>query len=203
MDAVLNEYLEQVERYLKPMAVSERVDIVKEIKSEMLELQGEGKTPQEILERLGDARELARAYLGESIAKGRGFSWRRLSAVIAFYSMAGAVGVCVLPVTSICAVAFLLSGAVCPLAGAGAGMAMGAQLVNQMFSSQSAAPQNQAASAPPCPNCGAVGAAGAKFCYNCGAPIPAPASATGDRFCPKCRKMTVGKFCSDCGTETV
>lgn len=89
------------------------------------------------------------------------------------------------------------------LAGAGAGMAMGAQLVNQMFSSQSAAPQNQAASAPPCPNCGAVGAAGAKFCYNCGAPIPAPASATGDRFCPKCRKMTVGKFCSDCGTETV
>ena len=117
MDAVLNEYLEQVERYLKPMAVSERVDIVKEIKSEILELQGEGKTPQEILARLGDARELARAYLGESIAKGRGFSWRRLSAVIAFYSMAGAVGVCVLPVTSICAVAFLLSGAVCPLAG--------------------------------------------------------------------------------------
>lgn len=99
------------------MAVSERVDIVKEIKSEMLELQSEGKTAQEIVERLGDAKELARAYLGESIVKGRGFSWRRFTAVIAFYSMAGAVGVCVLPVTSICAVAFLLSGALCPLAG--------------------------------------------------------------------------------------
>lgn len=117
MDQRLNDYLAKVEKYLKPMAVSERVDIVKEIKSEMLELQSEGKTPQEILERLGDAKTLARAYLGESIAKGRGFSWRRLSAVIAFYSMAGAVGVCVLPVTSICAVAFLLSGALCPLAG--------------------------------------------------------------------------------------
>lgn len=117
MDKTLNDYLELVEKYLKPMAVSERVDIVKEIKSEMLELQNEGKTPQEILERLGNAKELARAYLGESIAKGRGFSWRRLSAVIAFYSMAGAVGVCVLPVTSICAAAFLLSGALCPLAG--------------------------------------------------------------------------------------
>lgn len=117
MDKTLNDYLERVEKYLKPMAVSERVDIVKEIKSEMLELQNEGKTPQEILERLGDAKTLARAYLGESIAKGRGFSWRRLSAVIAFYSMAGAVGVCVLPVTSICAAAFLLSGALCPLAG--------------------------------------------------------------------------------------
>lgn len=117
MDKTLNDYLERVEKYLKSMAVSERVDIVKEIKSEMLELQNEGKTPQEILERLGNAKELARAYLGESIAKGRGFSWRRLSAVIAFYSMAGAVGVCVLPVTSICAAAFLLSGALCPLAG--------------------------------------------------------------------------------------
>lgn len=117
MDKTLNDYLERVEKYLKPMAVSERVDIVKEIKSEMLELQNEGKTPQEILERLGNAKELARAYLGESIVKGRGFSWRRLSAVIAFYSMAGAVGVCVLPVTSICAAAFLLSGALCPLAG--------------------------------------------------------------------------------------
>ncbi|MCI5892121.1 MAG: SPFH domain-containing protein [Clostridiales bacterium] len=25
----------------------------------------------------------------------------------------------------------------------------------------------------------------------------------GDRFCPKCRKMVSGKFCSDCGTPTV
>lgn len=25
----------------------------------------------------------------------------------------------------------------------------------------------------------------------------------GDRFCPKCRKMVAGKFCSDCGAETV
>lgn len=28
-------------------------------------------------------------------------------------------------------------------------------------------------------------------------------AAAGDRFCPTCRKMTVGKFCSDCGTQTV
>ena len=25
----------------------------------------------------------------------------------------------------------------------------------------------------------------------------------GDRFCPKCRKMVTGKYCSECGTETV
>lgn len=31
----------------------------------------------------------------------------------------------------------------------------------------------------------------------------APTTAAGDRFCTKCRKMVTGKFCPDCGTETV
>lgn len=30
-----------------------------------------------------------------------------------------------------------------------------------------------------------------------------PQQSAGDRFCPTCRKMTTGKFCSDCGTQTV
>ncbi len=29
------------------------------------------------------------------------------------------------------------------------------------------------------------------------------AAPAGDRFCPKCRKMVTGKYCSECGTETV
>ena len=45
MDKTLNDYLEKVEKCLKPLPVSERVDIVREIKSEMLELQNEGQTP--------------------------------------------------------------------------------------------------------------------------------------------------------------
>ncbi|MEF9970817.1 MAG: SPFH domain-containing protein [Oscillospiraceae bacterium] len=39
-----------------------------------------------------------------------------------------------------------------------------------------------------------------------GAITPQPAAtapASGDRFCPKCRKMVASKFCPDCGTETV
>ena len=35
------------------------------------------------------------------------------------------------------------------------------------------------------------------------APQSGGAAPAGDRFCPKCRKMVTGKFCSDCGTETV
>ena len=56
MDKTLNDYLEKVEKCLKPLPVSERVDIVREIKSEMLELQNEGQTPAEILERMGEAK---------------------------------------------------------------------------------------------------------------------------------------------------
>lgn len=117
MEKQLNEYLEKVERYLRPMDVSERVDIVKEIKSEILDLQSNGASVEQILERLGNPRELAKAYLGESISKNSGFSWRKLGAVIAFYSMAGISGMIILPVTSICGIAFMISGAVCPIAG--------------------------------------------------------------------------------------
>ena len=99
MDKALTEYLEKVDRYLRPMVVSERVDIVQEIKSEMLELLNDGFLPEQILQRLGTPKELAKAYLGENIVKGAGFGWRRVSAVIAFYSLAGIGGMFVLPLT--------------------------------------------------------------------------------------------------------
>ena len=116
LDKKLNDYLEKVEKYLKPMAVSERVDIVREIKSEMLELQSQGTGTEQILQRLGDPRALAKAYLGACIARSP-FGWRKLSAVIAFYSLAGSVGMIVLPVTGICGAAFMLSGVLCAIAG--------------------------------------------------------------------------------------
>ena len=53
MEKCLEAYLEKVEKCLKPLPGSERVDIVKEIKSEMLELQAEGKTAEEVVARLG------------------------------------------------------------------------------------------------------------------------------------------------------
>ena len=81
MEKILNDYLEKIEKYLKPLPVSERVDIVKEIKSEILELQGDGKTSEEIIERLGNPKELAKAYLGDLIAKSSSFSWNRVLAI--------------------------------------------------------------------------------------------------------------------------
>ena len=118
MEKQLNSYLEQVEKYLKPLPVSERVDIVQEIKSEMQELQAAGHTPEQILARLGEPKEMARAYLGDLIAQGSGFSMGRVLALCAFYSVTGLSGLVVIPTLGICAPAFLLCGVVTPLLGA-------------------------------------------------------------------------------------
>ena len=117
MDKLLDQYLEDVDRRLRPMPASERVDIVKEIKSELLELEAQGLGPEEIVSRLGGPRELAAAYLSDAIVKNPRFSFRRLGAVAAFYSLAGLGGMIVLPTTSIMAVTFLLCGALLPAAG--------------------------------------------------------------------------------------
>ena len=42
MDQVLDAYLDRIDRHLRPMPASERVDIVQEIRSELLELEAQG-----------------------------------------------------------------------------------------------------------------------------------------------------------------
>lgn len=118
MEKILNDYLEKIEKYLKPLPVSERVDIVNEIKSEILELQGEGKTAEEIISRLGNPKELAKAYLSDLIAKSSSFSLNRVLAICAYYSLAGLSGLIVIPVLIICAPVFILCGIVTPILGA-------------------------------------------------------------------------------------
>lgn len=117
MDRALENYLEQIDRHLRPMPASERVDIVREIKSELLELEAAGLASGEITKRLGLPKELAAAYLSDAITKNPRFSWRRLGSVAAFYSLAGLGGMVVLPATSITAVTFLVCGAVVPALG--------------------------------------------------------------------------------------
>lgn len=116
MERVLEEYLDKIDRRLHPMAASERLDIVREISSEMQELSAQGLSPQEITARLGDPKSLAAAYLQDAITKNPRFSWRRLGAVAAFYSLAGLGGMVVLPVTTLTAAVFMVCGALLPAA---------------------------------------------------------------------------------------
>lgn len=118
MENILNEYLENIEKYLKPLPISERIDIVKEIKSEILELQNDGKTAEEIVERLGNPKELAKAYLGNLIAKDNSFNRNRILAICAFYSLVGFSGMFVIPCLAIMAPVFIVFGIITPILGA-------------------------------------------------------------------------------------
>lgn len=118
MEIILNDYLEKIEKNLEPLPISERVDIVKEIKSEILELQRNGKTPEEIIQRMGNPKELAKAYLGDLIAKSSSFSWSRILAICAYYSLASLSGLIVIPVLAICAPVFIVCAIATPVLGA-------------------------------------------------------------------------------------
>jgi len=118
MEKIMNDYLEKIEKYLKPLSASDRVDIVKEIKSEMLELEMKKElSPEQIIEKLGNPKELAAAYLGDSLSKSKTFSLRRFAVVTAFYSLTGISGMFVLPITSVLAVGLMFSGIISPIAG--------------------------------------------------------------------------------------
>ena len=68
MDTTFEKYLDTVDKSLKPLPTSERVDIVKEIKSSILEMEGDNLTTEQILSRLGRPKDLAKAYLGDLLS---------------------------------------------------------------------------------------------------------------------------------------
>ena len=117
MEKTLEQYLNAVDRKLRPLPLSERVDIVREIKSSMQEMQAEGLAAEAILERLGRPEALARAYLSDLMVQPQRSGWKKLLTLLAFYSVVGMSGMVVIPVLGICAPTFLLCGVVVPLAG--------------------------------------------------------------------------------------
>lgn len=118
MSEKLERYLEEVDKCLKPLPITERVDIVKEIKSYMLELQEQMQLNDvQIVEKLGTPKELAREYLGELVEKNTSFRFKNLLAVMAYYGLASATGLVVVPVLGSLSVGFMVSGVLAALAG--------------------------------------------------------------------------------------
>ena len=115
MNATLEKYLDTVDKCLKPLPTSERVDIVKEIKSSILEMESDNLTTEQIWDRLGKPKDLAKAYLGDLLSKGSGFSWNRFLTVCAFYSIVGFSGMFVIPCLAIMAPVFIVCGIASPL----------------------------------------------------------------------------------------
>ena len=115
MTAELENYLTTIDRYLKPLPTSERIDIVKEIKGSILEMEQENLTQEQIMERLGNPKEMAKAYLGDLLSNGTGFSWNRFLTVCAYYSVVGISGLFIIPTLAIIAPVFIGCAVIIPL----------------------------------------------------------------------------------------
>jgi len=117
MDKKLQQYLEIVEGYLKALPIEERIDIIKEIKGEMLDLQTHEKlSAKQIIERFGNPKELAKAYIGDALIK-NSFSIKRFGILCSFYCLVGLSGMIILPITSSLSFAFLFAGIISPICG--------------------------------------------------------------------------------------
>lgn len=117
MDKELKAYLQSVDKCLKPMTASERADILREMESEILDLQQAGLTTREILARLGPPKEFAKAYLQDLLTKNHDIRWNRILMTFAFCSLVGFSGLFVVPTLGILAPVLMLCGVICPVAG--------------------------------------------------------------------------------------
>ena len=118
MDRELEIYLITVEKYLKNMPVSERIDVIKELKSCIEELQlNNALSAKEIIERLGPPKELAAEYLSDNITKGYSFSFKKLLTIFSFYTLTSLSGMFVIPCGTVLAGGLMLCGIISPIGG--------------------------------------------------------------------------------------
>jgi uncharacterized membrane protein len=118
VDRELEQYLTTIEKYLKNMPVSERIDVIKELKSYIEELQiNNALSTDKILERLGSPKDLAAGYLGEKITMGKSSSIKKMLMTFSFYSLVSLSGMFVIPCGTVFACGLMLTGIIGPIAG--------------------------------------------------------------------------------------
>lgn len=113
----LEKYLYQVDRRLRHMSVTEKTDILSELKNSFYERQKNGQTEDEIIAEMESPKSLAMSYLRESITRYDSFSWKNFMMVLGFYFYASLVGAIIIPILAVLAVAFFFSSGVSILAG--------------------------------------------------------------------------------------
>ena len=116
MDKELELYLAVVEKYLKNMPASERIDVIKELQSGIEESRlNNALSVKEILARLGPPKELAAGYLGDKITMGRSFSLKKLLMVFSFYSLVSLSGMFIIPCGTVLAIGCMAGGIAAPV----------------------------------------------------------------------------------------
>lgn len=114
---ILEKYLSQVDRYLTHMSISEKTDILSELKSSFYERMNSGQTEESIIAEMESPQELAMNYLGESVAESSDFSFKRLMMVIGFYSLASMAWVSIIPTLGALAFSFFIASGISVFAG--------------------------------------------------------------------------------------
>jgi len=99
------------------MTASERADILREMESEILDLQQAGLSTREILNRLGPPKALAKAYLQDLLTKNHDIRWSRILMTFAYCGLVGFSGLFVIPFLGILAPTLIFCGVISPIAG--------------------------------------------------------------------------------------
>ncbi|GIP34053.1 DUF1700 domain-containing protein [Paenibacillus sp. J2TS4] len=113
-------YLEALYNHLAPMPEEERMDAVREIESHLEEGIKNGQSESVLLNKLGDARKLARAYIGDyyvSESPGRSLTWQEGLRKIGFFISSGFVSMFVIPILAVLAGGLAFSAGVAVLGG--------------------------------------------------------------------------------------
>lgn len=113
----LEKYLTQVDRYLKYLPVSEKTDILSELKSSFYERLISGQSSEEIIAKMPSAKELAGNYIDDAFVKTNKLSFRTLCKYILFFSYSSLIWLAVIPTIFTLAIGFFLSGVISFAAG--------------------------------------------------------------------------------------
>lgn len=118
MNPKLEDHLKNIDKQLSPLPASERVDIVQEIKSTIIEMEQEQISTQQIMDRLGEPKDLSKSYLGDLSVKSKGIHRHRLLIILTFYISRGLESMVIIPFLSVLSIGFMICGIIGPVLGA-------------------------------------------------------------------------------------
>ena len=113
----LESYLKKVDDQLNFIPVSDKADILSELKNTFYERLLDGQTEEEILNEMESPRELALSYMSESISKDQKFTWGKSLKVFTVYSAMFFSSISIIPTLATLSFGFFISSGLCILVG--------------------------------------------------------------------------------------
>lgn len=117
IDDNLEKYLSQVDKNLKYMSISEKTDILSELKNSFYERLNNGQSAEYIISQMESPKDLAFSYMGDSLVKNKNFSFKNSLMAIGFYSYASLAWISLIPTLAILSISFFFSSGISVLAG--------------------------------------------------------------------------------------